>query len=68
LGRTVRTMITRLLIATGNLVVSFGSALPLGDRLLDARYSDDEGEHLMWGLGFYVSLILGAVSLLAWRH
>jgi hypothetical protein len=24
-------------------------ALPLGDR---AGYSDDEGEHLMWGLGF----------------
>ena len=61
-------MITRLLIATGNLLVSFGAALPLGDRLLDARYSDDEGEHLMWGLGFYVSLILGAVSLFVWKH
>jgi hypothetical protein len=61
-------MITRLLIATGNLVVSFGAALPLGDRLLDARYSDDEGEHLMWGLGFYVSLILGVVSLFVWKH
>lgn len=60
-------MITRLLIATGNLVVSFGAALPLGDRLLDSRYSDDEGEHL-WGLGFYVSLILGAVSLFVWKH
>ena len=61
-------MITRLLIATGQLVVSFGAALPLGDRLLDARFNDDEGEHLMWGLGFYVSLILGAVSLFAWKH
>ena len=61
-------MITRLLIATGQLVVSLGAALPLGDRLLDARYSDDEGEYLMWGLGFYVSLILGAVSLFAWKH
>ncbi len=61
-------MITRILIATGRLVVSFGAALPLGDRLLDSRYSDDEGEHLMWGLGFYGSLILGAISLFAWRH
>jgi hypothetical protein len=61
-------MITRLLIATGQLVVSLGAALPLGDRLLDARYSDDEGEHLMWGLGFYVSLILGVVSLFVWKH
>jgi|GEM_PF-2038754 len=61
-------MITRILIATGNLVVSFGAALPLGDRLLDSRFTDDEGEHLMWGLGFYVSLILGAVSLFVWKH
>jgi hypothetical protein len=61
-------MITRLLVATGSLVVSFGAALPLGDRLLDARYSDDEGEHLMWGLGFYVAAILTVVSLLVWRH
>ncbi|WP_165190040.1 hypothetical protein [Caulobacter soli] len=61
-------MITRILIATGRLVVSFGAALPLGDRLLDARYSDDEGEHLMWGLGAYAGLILGAISLFAWRH
>ena len=61
-------MISRLLIATGRMVVSFGAILPLGDRLLDNRFQDDEGEHLMWGLGFYVSLILGAVSLLAWRH
>jgi hypothetical protein len=61
-------MISRLLIATGRMVVSLGAILPLGDRLLDNRFQDDEGEHLMWGLGFYVSLILGAVSLLAWRH
>jgi hypothetical protein len=61
-------MITRLLTATGSLVVSLGAALPLGDRLLDARYSDDEGEHLMWGLGFYVAVILTGVSLLVWRH
>jgi hypothetical protein len=60
-------MIARLLTATGRLVVSLGAALPLGDRLLDARFSDDEGEHLMWGLGFYVSLVLGAVSIFAWR-
>ena len=61
-------MISRLLIATGRMVVSLGAILPLGDRLLDNRFQDDEGEHLMWGVGFYVSLILGAVSLLAWRH
>uniref|UniRef100_B0SW20 Uncharacterized protein n=1 Tax=Caulobacter sp. (strain K31) TaxID=366602 RepID=B0SW20_CAUSK len=61
-------MISRLLIATGRMVVSFGAILPLGDRLLDNRFQDDEGEHLMWGLGFCVSLVLGAVSLLAWRH
>jgi len=53
---------------TGRMVVWFGGILPLGDRLLDARFRDDEGEHFMWGLGFYVSLILGAVSLFAWRH
>ena len=61
-------MITRILTITGRLVVSFGAALPLGDRLLDARYSDDEGEHLMWGLGFYAALVLTVVSLLAWKH
>ncbi|MFZ0268583.1 hypothetical protein [Caulobacter sp.] len=61
-------MITRILTITGRLVVSLGAALPLGDRLLDARYSDDEGEHFMWGLGFYVSLILGVISLFAWKH
>ena len=61
-------MISRLLIATGRMVVSFGAILPLGDRLLDNRFQDDEGEHLMWGLGFYVSLILGAISLFAWRR
>jgi hypothetical protein len=61
-------MITSLLTATGRMVVWFGGILPLGDRLLDSRFRDDEGEHLMWGLGFYVSLVLGAVSLLAWRH
>jgi hypothetical protein len=61
-------MITSILTATGRLVVSLGALLPLGDRLLDSRFHDDEGEHLMWGLGFYVSLILGAVSLLVWRH
>ena len=61
-------MISRLLIATGRMVVSFGAILPLGDRLLDNRFHDDEGEHLMWGVGFYVSLVLGAVSLFAWRH
>lgn len=59
-------MITRLITATGRLVVSFGAALPLG--LIDSRYSDDEGEHLMWGVGFYVSLILAVVSLFVWKH
>jgi hypothetical protein len=29
------------------------------------RFRDD-GERLMWGLGFYFSLMLGAISLLAW--
>jgi hypothetical protein len=61
-------MITRVLIITGRLLVSFGAALPLGDRFIDARYSDDEGEHLMWGLGFYAALVLTIVSLLAWKH
>lgn len=61
-------MITRILTTTGRLVVSFGAALPLGDRLVDARYSDDEGEHFMWGLGVYVGLILGVISLFAWKH
>lgn len=60
-------MITRLLTATGRMIVSLGAILPLGDRLLDNRFHDDEGEHFMWGLGFYVSLILGTVSIFAWR-
>ena len=61
-------MITRLLTATGHLIVSLGAILPLGDRLLDSRFHDDEGEHLMWGLGFYASLILGTISLFVWHH
>ena len=60
-------MIARLLTVTGRMIVSLGAILPLGDRLLDDRFHDDEGEHLMWGLGFYVSLVLGAVSIFAWR-
>jgi hypothetical protein len=61
-------MIVRLLAATGRMVVWLGSSLPLGDRLVDARYRDDEGEHVMWGLGFYAALVLTAISLAAWRH
>ena len=64
----IRTMITTLLTAAGRLVVSLGAHLPLGDRLVDARFRDDEAEHLIWGLGVVFSLILGAVSLLVWRH
>ena len=60
-------MITRLLTATGRMVVWFGTHLPLGDSLLDTRFRDDEGEHLMWGLRFYVSVILATVSVFAWR-
>ena len=30
--------------------------------------STTTSEHLMWGLGFYVSLILGAIPLFAWRR
>jgi len=61
-------MITQILALTGRVVVSFGASLPLGDRLVDRRFEDEESEHVIWGLGFYVGLALTVVSLLAWKH